>query len=92
MAGETKEGQISRGVATRKGGKLWSDGSVILQDMPEYLESSVQYQLPFYVSQIAVRITSFSFSMFKQIAIIVKATSNYNHILFYRLLYLYHMK
>ena len=64
---KTKEGKLSRGVATRKGGKVWTDLSRTLQDIPEYLESSIHYQLPGYmVSQIAINITSLSFSTFNK--------------------------
>ena len=43
---KTKEGQISRGIATRRANKVWSNWSWTLKEIPEYLESSVQYQMP----------------------------------------------
>ena len=63
LGDEIKEGQIGRGVATRKGNKVWTDLSETLRDIPEYLESSVHCQFPYFrVSQIAIKIISFSFS------------------------------
>ena len=60
---KTKEGQISLGVATRKGKVRFNlDLSQTLQDIPDYLDSSVHYQIPYLVSDTAVKITSFSFS------------------------------
>ena len=43
FAGKTEEGQISRGVAARKGNEVWTNQSITLQDIPEYLESSEHY-------------------------------------------------
>ena len=57
--GKTEVGQICRGIETRRENEVSSNiiGGITLQDIPEYLESSLHYQIPDMVSVIAINIT-----------------------------------